>query len=205
VSQYYDNLIGKLIVWGRTRDVAISRAERALRELCVEGLATTIPADLAILGHGDFKANEHSTKWVEEVLDLTGIRYETPSDPTESSSDLIRRAATVEVDGKRFDVVSWVPATEAGNGSAPRATKPSRRSPTAGSGGSGRVAVPMQGTVVKVEIAPGDEVSEGQTLLVLEAMKMENNIAADKAGTISEVRVSTGDIVGAGDIVVVID
>jgi len=205
VSQYYDNLIAKLIVWGRTREVAISRAERALRELCVEGLATTIPADLAILGHDDFKANEHSTKWVEEVLDLTGVRYEAPSNPAESSGDLVRRAATVEVNGKRFDVVSWVPAG-ANDDAAPRTKQRNRRSArgTAG-GGSGQVAVPMQGTVVKVEIALGDKVSEGQTLLVLEAMKMENNIAADKTGTVSEIRVATGDSVGAGDIVVVIE
>ena len=74
ISQYYDNLVGKLIVWGRNREVAIARTIRALDELVVEGVATTIPADLAILRHPDFLAVEHSTKWVEETLDLTGIR-----------------------------------------------------------------------------------------------------------------------------------
>ncbi len=73
ISQYYDNLVGKLVVWGRDRDVAIARTIRALEEMTVEGVATTIPADLAILRHPDFAAIEHSTKWVEERLDLSGI------------------------------------------------------------------------------------------------------------------------------------
>ena len=74
VSQYYDNLIGKLVVWGRDRPTAIARTIRALEEMRVGGVATTIPADLAILRHPDFAAVEHSTKWVEERLDLSGRR-----------------------------------------------------------------------------------------------------------------------------------
>ncbi len=73
VSQFYDNLIGKLIVWGHDRETAIARMLRALREFRIEGIATTIPADLAILEHPDFVAAKHSTKWVEDVLDLTGV------------------------------------------------------------------------------------------------------------------------------------
>ena len=73
ISQYYDNLVGKLIVWGRNREVAIARTIRALEEMVVEGVATTIPADLAILRHPDFAAVTHSTKWVEQNLDLSGI------------------------------------------------------------------------------------------------------------------------------------
>src|SRR3954469_19518500 len=69
VSQYYDNLVGKLIVWGQDRPTAIARTIRALEELVVEGVHTTVPADLAILRHPDFQAMEHSTKWVEERLD----------------------------------------------------------------------------------------------------------------------------------------
>ena len=202
VSQYYDNLIGKLVVWGRTREVAIARMERALGELCVEGVATTIPADLAILGHPDFRALRHSTKWVEDVLDLTGVTQEPAVVPEDSADELVRRSATVEVNGKRFEVVAWVPGTV--DGPTPRASRRSRVT-VRGSGGTGQIAVPMQGTVVAVKVEVGDTVTEGETLLVLEAMKMENNIAADKAGTVSEIRVSPGDTVGAGDIVAVIE
>ena len=73
ISQYYDNLIAKVIVWGSNREVARKRMIRALRETEVEGVATTIPADLAILEHPDFIAVEHSTNWVEEKLDLSGV------------------------------------------------------------------------------------------------------------------------------------
>src|SRR4029453_5631103 len=80
VSQFYDNLVGKLIVWGDTRDTAIDRMIRALEEMEIEGIATTIPAALAILRHPDFRAAEHSTKWVEDTLDLSGVSA-TPSAP----------------------------------------------------------------------------------------------------------------------------
>ena len=73
VSQFYDNLVGKLIVWGHDRETAIRRMLRALREFRIEGIATTIPADVAILEHPDFAEAKHSTKWVEDVLDLTGV------------------------------------------------------------------------------------------------------------------------------------
>src|SRR4029450_12741277 len=73
VSQFYDNLLGKLICWGADRDTAIARTLRALDEFEIDGITKTIPADAAILRHPDFVAGEHSTKWVEERLDLSGI------------------------------------------------------------------------------------------------------------------------------------
>ena len=87
ISQYYDNLVGKLVVWGRNREVAIARTIRALDELVVEGVATTIPADLAILRHPDFVAVEHSTKWVEQTLDLTGIGGKAEATAPETDDD----------------------------------------------------------------------------------------------------------------------
>ncbi len=99
ISQYYDNLVGKLVVWGRDRDVAIARTIRALEELVVEGVATTIPADLAILRHPDFVAVEHSTKWVEETLDLTGVGGK--SEATAPESERRRRAARQALDDGR--------------------------------------------------------------------------------------------------------
>ena len=206
ISQYYDNLVGKLIVWGRDRDVAIRRTIRALRELVVEGVATTIPADLAILEHPDFVAVEHSTKWVEQNLDLTGVAA-TPAAPADDDAEpLVERSTTVEVNGKRFAVTMWVPET-VGVAAAPAKAK-KKRSASSGGGsaaGSGQVAVPMQGTIVKVLVEVGQSVTTGQGVVVLEAMKMENQINADKDGTIAEIKVSPGDTVGGGDVVVVIE
>jgi acetyl-CoA/propionyl-CoA carboxylase biotin carboxyl carrier protein len=208
VSQYYDNLVGKLIVWGKDRDTAIARTIRALEEMVVEGVATTIPADLAILRHPDFQAMEHSTKWVEERLDLSDVSMPAPVPVGDDAEPLVQRTTTVEVNGKRFDVKLWVPeSTAVAAGPAKKAKKPARSSSGGsggGSAGSGNVEVPMQGTIVKVLVEVGQEVEAGQAVVVLEAMKMENQIQADKAGTVKEVKVSAGDTVGAGDVVVVI-
>ncbi|MCB0965986.1 MAG: acetyl-CoA carboxylase biotin carboxylase subunit [Ilumatobacter sp.] len=207
ISQYYDNLVGKLIVWGRDRDVAIRRTIRALDELVVEGVATTIPADLAILRHPDFTAVEHSTKWVEQNLDLSGVGATPAAAPADDEAEpLIERTTTVEVNGKRFAVKMWVPET-VGVAAAPAKAK-KKRAASGGGGsaaGSGQVAVPMQGTIVKILVEVGQEVTAGQGVVVLEAMKMENQINADKDGTIAEIKVATGDTVGGGDVVVVID
>ncbi len=207
ISQYYDNLVGKLIVWGRDRDVAISRAITALEELEVEGVATTIPADLAILRHPDFAAVEHSTKWVEERLDLSGVSSApAAAEPPDDGDALVRRTTTVEVNGKRFDVAMWVPDSPVA-AAAPAAKKRERRGPSGGAGGAGtgRIEAPMQGTIVKVLVEEGQQVEAGAGVLVLEAMKMENQINCDSAGTVKEVKVAVGDTVGGGDVLVVIE
>ncbi|MGB1822285.1 MAG: acetyl/propionyl/methylcrotonyl-CoA carboxylase subunit alpha [Acidimicrobiales bacterium] len=206
VSQFYDNLVGKLIVWGSDRDTAISRMRSALTELEVGGIATTASAHSAILASPDFQAGEHSTKWVEETLDLSDVSG-SPKDATEvvGEEPLTRKDVVLEVNGKRFEVAAWVPET-AGAVAAPKSNKPRRSASNAGSSaGSGQVAVPMQGTIVKVLVEVGQEVAEGEAVVVLEAMKMENNINADKSGTITELKVSPGDTVGAGDVVVIIE
>ncbi len=202
VSQFYDNLIGKLIVWGDTRERAIARAIRALGELKIEGIATTTPAALAVLRHRDFVAIEHSTKWVEESLDLSGIAPADIREGPEDETPRVKRELDVEVNGKRFSVAMWVPDSSS---SAARPRRNPRR-PTAGTtlSGSGNVAVPMQGTIVKVFVAVGDTVDVGDTIVVLEAMKMENNITATKSGTIAEISVTEGASVGSGDIVAVV-
>jgi acetyl-CoA/propionyl-CoA carboxylase, biotin carboxylase, biotin carboxyl carrier protein len=214
VSQFYDNLLGKLICWGVDRDTAIARTLRALDEFEVGGIPTTIPADAAILRHPDFVAAEHSTKWVEERLDLSGIAADRrPLDDVEGGAEpKVRRDVDVEVNGRRFGVTVWVPESQAGAAVAPvgaggRASPRPRRSTgaSARAAGTGAVTVPMQGTIVKVLVSEGDEVEAGQTVCVLEAMKMENNIAADKAGTVKEIKVTAGQSVGSGDVVVVIE
>jgi acetyl-CoA/propionyl-CoA carboxylase biotin carboxyl carrier protein len=210
VSQYYDNLVGKLVVWGADRNVAIARMLRALGELEVEGIATTKPADIAILSHPDFVAATHSTKWVEDTLDLSDVTSDagaaSPSVGAEGEPK-VRRDVDVEVNGKRFKVAMWVPDVPvAVSSGGTTAARPRRAASAAGGGaaGSGSVTVPMQGTIVKVLVEVGQEVEVGQAICVLEAMKMENNITAEKAGTITEIKVSPGQSVGSGDVVAVI-
>ena len=208
VSQYYDNLIGKLVVWGRDRDTAIARAVRALEETTVAGVATTIGADLAVLRHPDFAAAAHSTNWVAERLDLGGVGSgaagEAPTAPTDGeAAPRVRRDIDVEVDGKRFSVSMWVPDSAGSSPEAP-ARRRRARGPAAAGGGDGQITVGMQGTIVKVLVAVGDVVSAGDPVVVLEAMKMENHVTADSSGTVTEVRVAVGDSVGAGDVVAVI-
>jgi len=205
ISQYYDNLVGKLIVWGKDRPTAIARTITALEEMEVKGVATTIPADLAILRHPDFADVTHSTKWVEQTLDLSEVSSSPAAAPAEEAEPLVERKTTVEVNGKRFDVKMWVPES-VGVAAAPGAKKPRRAAGggASGGGGNGTITVPMQGTIVKIEVEVGQEVEAGQTLLVLEAMKMENQINSDVSGTVAEIKVSAGDTVGGGDTVVVI-
>ena len=203
VSQYYDNLVGKLIVWGKDRDTAIARTIRALDEMVIEGVHTTIPADRAILAHPDFAAVTHSTKWVEETLDLSNLTSSAGSGEAPEDG-LVERSTTVEVNGKRFDVKMWVPETT--GVVAKKSKKPTRAGGSSGSGGgSGEVAAPMQGTIVKVNVAVGATVKVGDPIVVLEAMKMENQITAEKAGTVAKVNVAAGDTVGAGDVLAVIE
>jgi acetyl-CoA/propionyl-CoA carboxylase biotin carboxyl carrier protein len=211
VSQYYDNLVGKLICWGSDRETAIRRTLRALHEFRIEGIATTIPADLAILEHQDFVDGIHSTKWVEDTLDLSGVGSTATVADGESEAK-VQRDVDVEVNGKRFSVKVFVPESQAGavvaGGSAGGASRPRRSGGSGGAGaggGSGAVAVPMQGTIVKILVEVGQEVEAGATVCVLEAMKMENNITAEKAGTVKEIKVAVGDSVGSGDVVVVIE
>jgi acetyl-CoA/propionyl-CoA carboxylase biotin carboxyl carrier protein len=216
VSQYYDNLVGKLVVWGSDRTTAINRMKRAVREFRIEGIKTTLPADLAILEHQDFVDAKHSTKWVEDTLDLSAVGVEAPpvetSDDTDGDEPKVRRDVDVEVNGKRFKVALWVPETAgavaaAGAAGPAAAPRPKRAGGSAGAAvgvGSGSVTVPMQGTIVKVNVAVGDTVEVGQAICTMEAMKMENTIAADVAGTVAEVRVEPGQTVGAGDVVAVI-
>jgi acetyl-CoA/propionyl-CoA carboxylase biotin carboxyl carrier protein len=198
------------LVWGKDRPTAIARTIRALEELVVEGVATTIPAYLAILRHPDFQAMEHSTKWVEERLDLSGVDA-APAVPAAApdAEPLVKRDTTVEVNGKRFAVSMWVPeATAVVASTKAAAKKPARASSGSGAAGggagNGHVSVPMQGTIVKVLVEVGHSVEPGQAVVVLEAMKMENQIQADIAGEVKEIKVAPGATVGAGDVVVVI-
>lgn len=218
VSQFYDNLIAKVISWGETREIAIARMIRALGETEVSGVHTTIPAHLRILNHPDFREARHSTKWVEQAagLDTILLPEQLQIEGGEShEQDPVELEA--EVNGKKVSVKLFLPpsltpsstgstnpSTPTSSMSAPRRKGSSIHPKPAGSGESD-VKVPMQGTVVKVMVEVGQIITPGQTVIVLEAMKMENSILAEKAGTVREVRVVAGDTVGTGDVVAVID
>jgi acetyl-CoA/propionyl-CoA carboxylase biotin carboxyl carrier protein len=216
ISQYYDNLVGKLIVWADDRESAIDRMLRALSEFEIAGVRTTIPAHLALLSHADFRAARHSTKWVEDEVDhadfaaLAGAATAPVTDTAggDAATPLVERTVPVEVDGRRYTVKVWMPEVAA---AAPGPTAATRTRPraVASGGGSGRgdgtISAPMQGTIVKVLVEVGAKVEVGQALLVLEAMKMENHINSETAGTVKEIRVSAGDAVGTGDILAIVE
>ncbi|MCU1456973.1 MAG: acetyl/propionyl-CoA carboxylase, alpha subunit [Actinomycetia bacterium] len=215
VSQYYDNLVGKLVVWGPDREAARERMLRAVGELELTGVHTTVPAQVVVLRHPDFVAGTHSTRWLEEEVDPSAWA-EAGAEPVPeaaavgapAAAPLVERTVPVEVDGRRFAVKVWLPemtaAAPAGAPVSARAARP-KTSASGGAAGGGTVSSPMQGTIVKVLVEVGDAVEPGQALLVLEAMKMENHINAEIAGTVTELRVATGETVGAGDVVVVIE
>jgi acetyl-CoA/propionyl-CoA carboxylase, biotin carboxylase, biotin carboxyl carrier protein len=218
ISQYYDNLIGKLVVWAPDRERAIDRLVRALQEFEIAGVHTTVPAHLALLQHDDFRAMRHSTKWVEDEVDHTlfseGLPATAPANAADAESGpLVERSMPVEVDGKRFTVKVWMPETvgaaaapvrRGGGGAAPGRPRPAAAS-SAAAGGDGTISAPMQGTIVKVLVEVGAAVEAGQAILVLEAMKMENNINASSAGTVKELKVAPGDAVSSGDVLAVIE
>ncbi len=196
VSQFYDNLIGKLVVWGSNRDIAIGRGLRVLNELEISGVATTASAASIIIGHSDFKNVTHTTRWVEEQLEFPEKQIDQIS---EEDIALKRQQATVEVNGRRFEINFLVPNLK---------TKPPRRSTSglsSSASGSGQVIAPMQGTIVNIMVEKDSEIEAGSPICVLEAMKMENNIIAEKSGIVKELLVSKGDSVGAGDVLAVIE
>ncbi len=223
ISQYYDNLIAKLVVWGETRQSALARAIRALEETEIDGVATTIPAHLAILRSQDFIDATHSTKWVEDNLDFSNIGLEPLAQPSGSPTagtpqgegdatslePKVLREVQAEVDGRLFEVKLWVPDLGSVVTTAATASRPSRS--RAGSSGAGAISsdgvigVPMQGTIIKLLVETGDSVEAGQGVCVLEAMKMENMINAPKAGSVGEIKVAPGDSVGPGDIIMTIN
>jgi acetyl-CoA/propionyl-CoA carboxylase biotin carboxyl carrier protein len=205
VSQYYDNLLAKLIVWGRDRDEAIERGRRALNEFAITGLSTTIGAHLRILDSQGFREGRHHTKFVEEDLDFSDVVQPT-SPALPEDEELSERRLTVEVGGRHYDVRLWAPNLTAApdQGPGPRLRPPKLERRAQAGDEDGVVTAPMQGTIVKVSKKAGDRVRSGETLCVLEAMKMENEIKAPLEGEIVDLRIQPGDAVAAGQVVAVI-
>jgi acetyl-CoA/propionyl-CoA carboxylase biotin carboxyl carrier protein len=206
ISQYYDNLIAKLIVWAPDRERARRRMLRAIEETVIEGVATTLPADVVILSDEQFVQGTHSTNWVESELDFTTL----PAVETATvavGEGQVRRDVTAEIDGRRVSVALWVSEFDDGLPRAQSTAAKPRRQHHAGVLGSGsaNVIVPMQGTIVKVNVTVGQEVEAGDTVVILEAMKMENSVNAERSGVVASINVTAGDSVSAGDTVVVVE
>jgi acetyl-CoA/propionyl-CoA carboxylase, biotin carboxylase, biotin carboxyl carrier protein len=207
ISQYYDNLIAKLVVWAPDRERARRRMLRAIEETTIEGVATTLPADVIILASEDFVNGTHSTKWVETTLDFSTLPAAAPA-AVSIGEGAVRKDVTAEVNGRRVTVALWVPDAEDELPARPQSTalKPRRQHHTGVVGsGSGVVTVPMQGTIVKVSVVEGQAVEAGDTVVILEAMKMENSVNAEKSGVVKKIHVATGASVSAGDVVVEIE
>ncbi|MGC8510346.1 MAG: acetyl/propionyl/methylcrotonyl-CoA carboxylase subunit alpha [Acidimicrobiales bacterium] len=205
ISQYYDNLIAKLVVWAPDRERARRRMLRAIEETRIEGVATTLAADTIILASEDFTRGTHSTKWVEETLDFSTLTTSTPVESPEGAA-LQRHDVTAEVDGRRVAVTLYLPDTGGLPRAASTAARPRRQHhPGVVGSGSANVTVPMQGTIVKVMVEVGQAVEAGEAVLILEAMKMENAVHAERSGVVTAIRVAPGDSVSTGDVVVVIE
>ena len=209
VAGAFDSMLAKLIVTGRTREEALERSRRALAEFVVEGMPTVLPFHRAVVRDPAFAPADAEapftvhTRWIETEFDNTIEPYAGGSaDAAEPAEPGERRTVVVEVGGKRLEVV--LPADLAvGSGSA----APRKKAPRRAAGGSTSSAVsgdvltaPMQGTIVKVAVQEGQSVEAGQTILVLEAMKMEQPIAAHKAGVVTGLTAEVGATVTSGTV-----
>ena len=199
VGGQFDSMLAKLIVTGRTRREAIERARRALGEYVVAGFPTVIPFHQAILANPAFVGDEDGfsvyTRWIEEEWD--GELPSTPATDEDEDADTgapARRTFAVDIDGRRIEVA--LPEELVAAGPAKRKPKKRRANKAAVSGDA--VASPMQASVIKVNVEEGQEVAEGDVLLVLEAMKMENPVKAHKAGAVTGLAVEVGGQVNKG-------
>lgn len=203
IGGQFDSMLGKLIVWGETREEALARSRRALSEYKVEGMPTVIPfhqaitADPAFIGDGE--SFDIYTKWIEEEWKNEIPAYVDPAEAAEESDELPAQKYVVEVDGRRVEVA--LPGNlVVGGGAAPRKKSKKRRGAGAKAAVSGdTVVAPMQGTVIKVNVENGQEIDEGEVIVVLEAMKMENPVKAHKSGIISDLAVETGSQINKGN------
>ena len=205
----FDSMLAKLIVTGADREQALQRARRALAELSIEGMPTVIPFHRVVLDDpafapaegGEFKVH---TRWIETEFNNTIPMYSGAPGSVDSDEDE-RTTVVVEVNGKRMEVS----LPDLGGGAKPAAkpaakTRKSRSARSAAKGGGDELTSPMQGTIVKVAASDGDTVAEGDLILVLEAMKMEQPITAHKAGKVSGLSAKPGDTVTSGAVLATI-
>lgn len=199
VGGNFDSLLAKVIITGQTRTEALERARRALDEMVVEGLATALPFHRSVVRDPAFTAEPFTvhTRWIETEWAGGVTPYPTAA-PAPAAPE--RETVVVEVGGKRLEVslpAGFGPAAGRGD-PAPR-----RRSArgTATVAGGDALTSPMQGTIVTVAVADGDEVAEGDTIVVIEAMKMEQPLNAHKGGVVSGLTAKPGDVTTPGGVI----
>ncbi|SIR82849.1 acetyl-CoA carboxylase biotin carboxylase subunit [Natronorubrum thiooxidans] len=217
----YDSMIAKLVVWGEDRDECLERSLRALREYEIEGIPTIIPFHRLMLTDERFVESTHTTKYLDDELDPSRIddaQEQWGGDTGDGESDdeeSVEREFTVEVNGKRFEVEleeHGAPAIPAGDIDTGGNAQASRPEPAGGSsseteieGDGETVDAEMQGTILDIKVEVGDEVAAGDVLVVLEAMKMENDIVASNGGTVTEIAIEEDQSVDMGDVLVVLE
>ncbi|MBB5492879.1 acetyl/propionyl/methylcrotonyl-CoA carboxylase subunit alpha [Nocardiopsis metallicus] len=208
VPQAFDSMVAKLIVTGRTRTEALQRSKRALAEFEVGGMPTVIPFHQTVVEDPAFAPTDPAqpfgvyTRWIETEFDNQIAPWAGQAGAAEPAE---RETVTVEVGGKRIDVVLpaslGVAAAPAAGNSGGKKKRAARKSGGAASASGDSLVSPMQGTVVKVVAAEGQTVAEGETVVVIEAMKMEQPLTAHRAGTVTGLKVAPGETVGNGAVV----
>jgi acetyl-CoA/propionyl-CoA carboxylase biotin carboxyl carrier protein len=206
IGPAWDSLLAKLVVTGATRRQVLERAARALSEFEVDGIATVLPFHRAVVGDPAFTADPFTvhTRWIETEFDNTIAPYDTGG---ATDADVMgRRSVVVEVDGRRMTVSLPEPLAAPVGGRVPGAApRRSRRAAGAGRTASGdAVTAPMQGTVVKVLVEDGQHVAEGDLVVVVEAMKMEQPVVAHRSGVVSGIDAGVGTPVTAGAVMCLI-
>ena len=212
VGGNFDSMLAKLVVTGATRTQALERSRRALQEMTVEGMPTVVPFHRAVVSDPAFATPEGTpftvhTRWIETEFDNSIEPFAASPEPAADEPE--RQTVVVEVGGKRLEVtMPQLPGTA--RSAAPAQAKPRKqrgaRGGTAARGASGdALTSPMQGTIVKIAASNGDEVAEGDLIVVLEAMKMEQPLTAHKAGVLKDLEVSEGDTVSAGTVLATIE
>jgi acetyl-CoA/propionyl-CoA carboxylase, biotin carboxylase, biotin carboxyl carrier protein len=204
VPQLYDPLVAKLIVHGVDREHARRRMLRALAEFEIGGITTLLAFHRALLEHRCFVAGDtcHGVVESEELArEAEQLSHQTTKLQEPSDGKLRERVTAVELDGRRFEVTALVPEPPYAE-----LVRRRRERSSAGAHGAARDAVvtPMQGTVLSVNVQEGDEVSAGDVICVIEAMKMENEITSHRDGVVAELSIAPGQAVTAGQAICVI-
>ncbi|MFD9955979.1 acetyl/propionyl/methylcrotonyl-CoA carboxylase subunit alpha [[Kitasatospora] papulosa] len=202
IGPAWDSLLAKLVVTGATREQALQRAARAMAEFTVEGMATAIPFHRAVVADPAFTADPFRvhTRWIETefVNEIKPFTVPADQDADEESG---RETVVVEVGGKRLEVSlpSSLGMSLARTGLAAGAKPKRRAAKKSGSAATGdTLASPMQGTIVKIAVEEGQEVKEGDLVVVLEAMKMEQPLNAHRSGTVKGLSAEVGTSVSSG-------